>query len=70
MVSYYVFSKAEAPKFLYFDPKYPFHCQNVSSKMKYNSNIALHTLMNITFIHKPMSQSTVVKVIKYKTDKK
>lgn len=56
MLSFNVLSKAEAPEFLYFDPKYHFHCQNVSSKLKQNSNISLHTLMNITFIHKPMSQ--------------
>lgn len=56
-ISYYVLSKAEAPKFLYFllDPKHNFHCQNVSSKVKYNSKIALHTLTNFTFIHKPMN---------------
>lgn len=70
MVSYYILSKTEAPKFLYFDPKYHFRCQDVSFKMKYNSTFAVHTLMNITFIHKPMTQSTVVKVIKYKTSKK
>lgn len=56
-VSYYVLSKAEAPKFSYFllDPNHHFHCQNVSSKIKYNSKIALHTLTNFTFIHKPMT---------------
>lgn len=67
MVFCFVLSKAEAPKFMYFGPKYNFQCQNISYKIKYNFNIALHTLTNITFIHKPMSQSTVVKVTKYKT---
>lgn len=57
-VLYYVLSKAEAPKLLYFllQPKYNFCCQNLSSKIKYNSKIVLHTFTNFTNFYKHMNQ--------------